>query len=590
MNKMERETKRIRSEPEIRRQVRDMLELPGNAWKYVLEEMDMLEIFFADSMYPEFAQWMVRRNAWQNIWKYKVAPMLRSSNVQVTQVGLNGRWNCLAWYFAIMGSSEEPLKGYWIHSIKRAGERGGEIRLGFSKLLDYTNALNGNEPQLIQLDIGNTTPDGPRLRGHLLDFVSNKDYRTMRSQVVWRVQSMSDYFKSVAQILYVLFQEGFFVILRFKDEGANYHIRLKVDTMDDAGPAVDDDDVIGIETSDGKHFRIAKSVAKQMGTIANLLEDAGAREYIPLPNISSQQMELLLKAIERPPIISEWDDGDFFGMFRAAHYLDAQEVIEECITQLFKRLMRANTPSLWKEFNGYLVTAVYFYDNVQAIEKQFPKLRKQIWGIVRNSDRILITAVENNDRLAVRLLLKHKGFSFDQYSQSIGVAILRNDMEMLEMFLRYVPEITFNFDHVSHAVRTGNLTILQFLLDRKNTFISQEQRVIVREDVNNEELTIRLIKMQLKSGRFRMDDKTLMQAAYKHRYQVVQFLLDEPALQLNDPERVLRLSVGWDMLNIVRIMLQDERFDVNWIRDDDIKSEEMRALVNEFRVKKRQRI
>lgn len=588
---MERETKRIRSEPEIRRQVRDMLELPGNAWKYVLEEMDMLEIFFADSMYPEFAQWMVRRNAWQNIWKYKVAPMLRSSNVQVTQVGLNERWNCLAWYFAIMGSSEEPLNGYWVHSIKRPDGRGatGEVRLGFSKLLDYTSALNGNEPQLIQLEINST--DGPRLRGHLLDFVSNKDYRTMRSQVVWRVQNMSDYFKSVAQMLYVLFQEGFFVILRFKDEGANYHIRLKVDMMDDAGPAVDDDDIIGIETSGGRHFRVTRHVAKQLRTIANLLEDAGTRDYIPLPNISSQQMELLLKAVERPSIIADWGDGNFFKMFRAAHYLDVQVVVEECITQLFERLMRAKNPSLWKEFDGYLVTAVYFYDNIPEIEKQYPKLRKQIWGILRNSDRALFAAVENNDRLTVRLLLKRWSFSSDQYSQCLSTAILRNDMDMIEMFLELVPDqVKFTLTHVLHAVIAGNLTMLQFLLDHKNTVLLPNESALVPTEINDEDLVLQLLKMQLKDGRFVITYTAFSDAWHARKYRVLQFILDQPAFQLSNPDLALRAVVRHDRVPAVRILLQDQRFNVNWISDDDINSEEMRELVNEFRMKKRQRI
>lgn len=588
---MERETKRIRSEPEIRRQVRDMLELPGNAWKYVLEEMDMLEIFFADSMYPEFAQWMVRRNAWQNIWKYKVAPMLRSSNVQVTQVGLNERWNCLAWYFAIMGSSEEPLKGYWVHSIKRPDGRGatGEVRLGFSKLLDYTNALNGNEPQLIQLEINST--DGPRLRGHLLDFVSNKDYRTMRSQVVWRVQSMSDYFKSVAQVLYVLFQEGFFVILRFRDEAANYHIRLKVDMMDDAGPAVDDDDIIGIVTSDGRHFRVMRDIVQQMRTIDNLTEDAGTHDYIPLPNISSQQMELLLKAVERPPIIADWGDGNFFEMFRAAHYLDVQVVVEECITQLFERLMRAKNSSLWKEFDGYLVTAVYFYDNIPEIEKQYPKLRKQIWGILRNSDRALFAAVENNDRLAVRLLLKRWSFSSDQYSQCLSTAILRNDMDMIEMFLELVPDqVKFTLTHVLHAVIAGNLTMLQFLLDHKNTVLLPNESALVPTEINDEDLVLQLLKMQLKDGRFVITYTAFSDAWHARKYRVLQFILDQPAFQLSNPDLALRAVVRHDRVPAVRILLQDQRFDVNWIRDGDISSEEMRELVNEFRMKKRQRI
>lgn len=226
---MERERKRIRNEPEIRRQVANMLELPGNAWQIVLERMEMLEIFFADHMYPEFAHWMNRRGVWQAIWKYKVVSMIPDVT-QVPQIGLNARWNCMAWYFALMGSCEEPLAGYWIRSIERPNT-GESIRLGFQKVVDYTGALNqGANPDLVQLDLlGVRGTDGPRIRARLLDFVDNKQIRTMRSQVLWRTNGMTDYFKSAAQILYVLLQEGFFIVLRYKDDDPqDYNIRHKI--------------------------------------------------------------------------------------------------------------------------------------------------------------------------------------------------------------------------------------------------------------------------------------------------------------------------------------------------------------------------
>jgi hypothetical protein len=222
---MERERKKIRPEPEIKRQVYEMLNLPGNAWQIVLEKMEMLEIVFAERVYPEFREWLHKRNVWNALFKYKVAPLIRQEALEISQIGLNPRWNCLAWYFSIMGSCEEYLEGYWIRSIKRPENR-GEVRLNFQKLLDYTGAFNGIKPEIVEISIH--APDYERIRAHLLDFVSNKNFRTMYSQVIWKIdQNIAEYFKTVAQILYVLLQEGFFIVLSYKDNNSSQPINSK---------------------------------------------------------------------------------------------------------------------------------------------------------------------------------------------------------------------------------------------------------------------------------------------------------------------------------------------------------------------------
>ena len=218
---MERERKRIRNEPEIRRQVHQVMAgNQGNAWQLVLERMEMTEIFFADHTYPDFAAWLDRRNVWQAIWKYKVIPMLKQvEEPEVSQVGLNARWNCMAWYFTYTGSCEEYVQGYWIESISRPATQ-ESVRLSFQKVIDYTGAWNGMEPQLVQLELSVNMLE---LRNNLLDVATNKNFRTLRSQVVWKVASMSDYFKTVAQVLYVLLREGFYIVLRFKEDRETFY-------------------------------------------------------------------------------------------------------------------------------------------------------------------------------------------------------------------------------------------------------------------------------------------------------------------------------------------------------------------------------
>lgn len=218
---MERDLKRIRTAPELRRQVAQVMQ--GNAWQAVLKEMSVMEVIAAEQQMPDFSEWMQRRNVWNALFRYKVAQLVPSDKLSFPQIGLNARWNCLAWYFALMGSCEEELEGYWIRDIKRPSP-GGEGRLNFQKVIEYTgDRLNGVEPQLIQVDIN--APDAQRVVQHLIDFVTNKQYRTLRSQVVWKVETVGDYLKSVAQILYVLLQEGFFIGVAYKEdvsERSNY--------------------------------------------------------------------------------------------------------------------------------------------------------------------------------------------------------------------------------------------------------------------------------------------------------------------------------------------------------------------------------
>lgn len=106
-----------------------------------------------------------------------------------------------------------------------------------------------------------------------------------------------------------------------------YHIGLK-----DPDAGIDDDDIVGLESMDGVKFRVPRHVAYRMGeTIKNLIEDAGTNDYIPLPNISTNVVELLVnfstgnkteKEIETTISRQETPLNLFLDFIVAANYLD----------------------------------------------------------------------------------------------------------------------------------------------------------------------------------------------------------------------------------------------------------------------------
>ena len=118
---------------------------------------------------------------------------------------------------------------------------------------------------------------------------------------------------------------------------------------DSAGPAVNDDNVIGIETSDGRKFRISRDEAMQFQTIRHLIEDASADDYIPLPSVSAQEFISILSLMRQR----------YFETLRASLYLGNEMVTRVLLKDLLANLMRANDEALWKEFQHLLNIAAF---------------------------------------------------------------------------------------------------------------------------------------------------------------------------------------------------------------------------------------
>jgi hypothetical protein len=106
-----------------------------------------------------------------------------------------------------------------------------------------------------------------------------------------------------------------------------------------------DDQVVGLETSDGQRFELPRSLAVQMKTVANLLEDAGHDAYIPLPPIDRALLGIILRVLRGDMPFTDLDrldDRTFFSLIRACNWLEYTPMLGFLVTGLGPRLLKVD--------------------------------------------------------------------------------------------------------------------------------------------------------------------------------------------------------------------------------------------------------
>lgn len=86
------------------------------------------------------------------------------------------------------------------------------------------------------------------------------------------------------------------------------------------------DTVVGLEAADGTRIEIELDDARKMRTIEYLLEDAGTKDYIPLPNIDGATL-LRIQQFLNENEVGPMSDEEFYSLLKAANYLDFQELL-----------------------------------------------------------------------------------------------------------------------------------------------------------------------------------------------------------------------------------------------------------------------
>jgi hypothetical protein len=105
-----------------------------------------------------------------------------------------------------------------------------------------------------------------------------------------------------------------------------YRIGLKDDGRESGLEPIDDDDTIGVQSADGKYFRLKRSDAIKMRTIRYLVEDSGTNDYIPIPTVHSNIFSLIIPFLQGDNVslmdMTKQPDSVRYDLALAIAYLD----------------------------------------------------------------------------------------------------------------------------------------------------------------------------------------------------------------------------------------------------------------------------
>lgn len=236
-----------------------------------------------------------------------------------------------------------------------------------------------------------------------------------------------------------------------------YSIGLKTG-QDEAGPAIDDDDVVGLIGSKGEKIRVTRSEAKRMGrTIELLLEDAGADDYIPLTSIPGYILKYLKSIVQgNPPTDQRMFDQDmYFDLMISARYLETRVILEDLtlLTNFIPRLLNiSNKEKIFVTFKDSIVDFLIFTDSLS---------KDTIETIIR-----IIEEFKNGKTRFEPILnnLKTMRANFGGGNFKLWHAVVFKRNETLRRLL-CDPRVSPNTSIMEGAVRKRNVEAIQMLLE-----------------------------------------------------------------------------------------------------------------------------
>ena len=143
------------------------------------------------------------------------------------------------------------------------------------------------------------------------------------------------------------------------------------------------EDLIVLQSQDGTEFTTTINAMKKSETITNLVEDAGTDNPVPLPNVTSNILQLVVEWCkyhtdnpeQTTTSISEWDldycsrmdQATLFEIILAANYLDIAELLDlTCKT--IANIVKGKTPDQIREI--FKIERDFTPEEEEAVRKE----------------------------------------------------------------------------------------------------------------------------------------------------------------------------------------------------------------------------
>lgn len=317
-------------------------------------------------------------------------------------------------------------------------------------------------------------------------------------------------------------------------------------------PPVDNDDVIGLESNDGARFRIKREQAMRAGTLQNLLEDAGAREYIPLPTVDGPTLRWIVHYMENEnvPTHTDFSDDEFDRLLKAANYLDFQDLLFYLYPEwVNSRFVNRND----NELLPLARTAMYFFRGTLEFGNAhlFPPRTREFYERYFLQWPVVTAAVNGRADVMEHLLRDKCTNPTVGGSEALVLAAAKGHVAVVELLSR-IPRVypVTAFHTAVHAGSQDNgggrdvsnyLRIVALLLkDRRvdpTVFESDALRVAVRNG------GLAMVDLLLRDGRANPAVNNIILVAAEHGHaEVVKRLLQDPRVDptiledIDDPE------------------------------------------------------
>jgi len=112
-----------------------------------------------------------------------------------------------------------------------------------------------------------------------------------------------------------------------------------------------EEEIITLQSCDGKDFKITYEKAKQLETVANIIEDIGTDETIPLPAIDSVHLKQIVAFTENPTKVYSVKKEDFVEahkLLTSVNYINFHNMLEVLSDGIAKSIEGATAEEMQK--------------------------------------------------------------------------------------------------------------------------------------------------------------------------------------------------------------------------------------------------